>query len=208
LSDAQLDRDIESALGIEPSPQFLVRVRARIASEPALVVESGFSRIRRLSFEPLAAVAIVGIVLAIVVPQFMREDMTRPSADRVARGVVGAPVVGAPVGADLSTSAQDYRGPAGPPVTVDAVSRRVAPEARISEPRTLPLQLSPVLIDDDERRAFEFFIAAVSQGRVPEEVVKRPAESRVETVLLIEPLEIAPLPPLARMAQEGEGQWE
>ena len=72
LSDSQLDRDIESAVGIEPSPQFLARVRTRIASEPEWLVESGFSRIRRLSFEPMWSVAIAGIVLALIVPQMLR----------------------------------------------------------------------------------------------------------------------------------------
>ena len=69
LSDSQLDRDIESAVGIEPSAEFLARVRMRIAADPALRVESGFSRIRRLSFEPMWGVAIAGIVLALIVPQ-------------------------------------------------------------------------------------------------------------------------------------------
>ena len=36
LSDSQLDRELESALGIEPSPEFLARVRTRIAAEPEL----------------------------------------------------------------------------------------------------------------------------------------------------------------------------
>lgn len=92
LSDSQLDRDIESAVGIEPSAEFLARVRTQIATEPAVesgcswirpVVESGFSRIRQLAFEPLAAVAIVGIVLAIVGPQFMREETDRPEVARM-----------------------------------------------------------------------------------------------------------------------------
>ena len=34
LSDSQLDRELDAALGIEPSPEFVARVRTRIASEP------------------------------------------------------------------------------------------------------------------------------------------------------------------------------
>ncbi len=33
LSDETLEREIEAALGVEPSPEFLPRVRARIANE-------------------------------------------------------------------------------------------------------------------------------------------------------------------------------
>ena len=76
LSDSQLDRDIESAVGIEPSAEFLARVRTRIAAEPE---PSAW----RLSFEPMWGVAIVGIVLAIVGPQFMREETDRPEVARM-----------------------------------------------------------------------------------------------------------------------------
>ena len=35
VKDAALEREIERALAVDPSPEFLVRVRARIADEPA-----------------------------------------------------------------------------------------------------------------------------------------------------------------------------
>ena len=89
LSDSQLDRDIQSVVGIEPSAEFLARVRTRIATE--LAVESGFSRIRRLAFEPLAAVALVGIVLAVVAPQFMREETNRREVARMTPEVPDVP---------------------------------------------------------------------------------------------------------------------
>ena len=84
LSDSQLDRDIESAVGIQPSAEFLARVRTRIAAEPQ---RSAW----RLSFEPLAGVAIVGIVLAVVVPQFMREEAERREVVRMTPNVADVP---------------------------------------------------------------------------------------------------------------------
>src|SRR5688572_28958136 len=92
-ADSQLDREIEAALGIEPSPEFLARARMRVSSEQ--VVESGLSRIRHLAFEPLAAVALAGIVLAVVVPDLMREKPAVPQT--AARSVSTPPVVAAPV---------------------------------------------------------------------------------------------------------------
>ena len=80
LSDSQLDGEIASAVGIEPSPDFLARVRTRIAVEPQPSVRrlaDVVSAFRRTSVEPLWGVALVGIVLAIVVPQFMREETNR-----------------------------------------------------------------------------------------------------------------------------------
>ena len=76
LSDLQLDRDIESAVGIEPSAEFLARVRTRIAAEPEPAAW-------RLSFGPMWGVAIAGIVLAIVVPQFLREETNRREVARM-----------------------------------------------------------------------------------------------------------------------------
>jgi hypothetical protein len=35
LTDEALERDLARALAVEPSPEFLARVRTRIASEPA-----------------------------------------------------------------------------------------------------------------------------------------------------------------------------
>jgi hypothetical protein len=209
LSDGQLNRELEAAFGIEPSPEFLARVRTRIASDPGSDVESGFSRIRRPSFEPLAAVAFAGIALAIIGPQMIGEETTpRPITIPRVADVSPRSVPRRPVGADLQRSiTADLQ--VGHQLAERASNRRRdVSHLRSESPSTLPLQLSPVLIADDERRAFDFFIMAVSQGRVPEEVVKHSAESRVHTASAIEPLEILPLPPLARGAHEGEGEWE
>ena len=80
LSDAQLDRELEAALGVDPSPEFLARVRTCIASEPEPAVwrRGVVSAFRRTSVEPMWAAGIVGIVLAIVVPQVMRDEARRP----------------------------------------------------------------------------------------------------------------------------------
>jgi hypothetical protein len=95
LSDAQLDRELDAALGVEPSPGFLARVRTRVAGEPQPLeesvfsrllrpqafVESGFSRILKHSVEPKWAVAIVGIVLAVVASQLIRDRHTQSPPD-------------------------------------------------------------------------------------------------------------------------------
>jgi hypothetical protein len=207
LADSELDQEIASAVGIEPSPEFLARVRTRIATDPGLVVESGFSRMRHLSFEPLWGVAIAGIVLAVVVPQFMREDAVAPTVHRgVARSRVELPVVTAPVGPVVAVRPDVQVGP--PPMASTRIQTRGVVHDRAESPRTLPLQLSPVLFAEEDQRAFAVFVAAVGEGRVPEEVVKRSRESSGETALSIEPLVITPLPPLARATYEGEGQWE
>jgi hypothetical protein len=200
LSDSQLDRAIESAVGIEPSAEFLARVRMRIAADPEFAVESGFSRICRLSFEPLAGVAIVGIVLAVVVPQFMREE-ARPQVKQspVAQGP--APTIGARTTPQASrASAPQAARPSAPRAPWVAVERA-------ESPRILPLQLSPVQFAGDDRLAFTWFAAAVADGTVPEEKVVQALGDEDMVPLAITSLVIDPLPPLARVESQGEGQW-
>jgi hypothetical protein len=186
LHDSQLDRDIESAVGIDPSPEFLARVRTRIASEP--VVEFGFSRIRRLSFAPLAAVAIAGIVLAVVVPHWMRDEIeTIPDAAHTA-----AIDVDELVSRRTNSMAADVN--VGP---VRVVRRTGAGE--------IPLRLSPVLFSEEERRAVARLVMAVEEGLVPPppETTQVNDQSGGMRELRIEPLIIEPLPHLARLEQIG-----
>ena len=197
LTDSQLDRELEDALGVDPAPDFLARVRTRIASEPdpALWRLAIVSALRRTSVEPLWAVAIVGIVLAIVVPQFMRENdaSSRARAPQMAASFPRAIEGAVPPEMERRT----------------IVRHRVEAPAGVELATTLPLQLSRVLFAEDERRAFEFFVAAAGEGRVPEEAVEdMPAQPREVHALSIAPLEIAPLPLLARVAPEGESPWE
>ena len=208
LSDAQLDRELEAALGVEPSPEFRARVRTRIATEPESprwrfsVVASGFSRTRAMSgfswfsVEPLWAVGIVGIVLAIMVPQVLRDEARRPrpAAVRIAES---------PRTIEAEPNAQPKQVP-----QTTSRNTRPAPRADAEWGRTVPLQLSPVLFAEDDQRVFSMFMEAVSAGRVPEEAVHRPVEPGEMEGLSIEPLVIAPLPSLARTAREGEDQWE
>ncbi len=193
LTDTQLDRELERALGIDPSPEFLARVRTRVAAEPE-------RRLWRLAVEPLWALGLAGILMAIVIPQFLREPAVprQDGVGQVAR--ITPPEIETP---------RDASRPAVKPVRIR--ERRAALPAQVEpeSPRTTPLQLGPVLVNEDERRAFEFFVAAVGNGQVPEEAVKASSgESREVEALSIAPLEIAPLPSLARAGQEGEGQWE
>ena len=213
LSDSQLDRELGAALGVEPSPEFLARVRMKVATGPepstwriAIVasgfnrmlqpqgfVESGFSRMLKHSVEPLWAAAIVGIVLAIVIPRVMRDE--RVPVRRVAAAEV------LPAAADIPAA------PEPPPISLRPLAR---PGPLVEEEwgRTVPLRLSPVLFADDDPKVFAMFVEAVGTGRVPEEAVRRPEERGAMEGLTIEPLEIAPLPSFARTAREGEDQWE
>jgi hypothetical protein len=193
MTELQLDRDLETALGIEPSPEFLARVRTRVAAEP------GPSR-WRLSFEPMWGVALVGIVLAVIVPQVMRPDVKPLEwVNQVARIPGPVPLVEGNIAGEVAPSL----------ATTSPIRRVVRNQNAVESVGTVPLQLSPVLVSEDERSAFEVFVAAVSDGRVPGKALESaPSAPGAVPALAIEPLAIAPLPPLARVTEEGEGRWE
>jgi hypothetical protein len=193
LTDSQLVRELEVALGIEPSPEFLARVRSRVAAEP------GPPR-WRLSFEPMWGVALVGIVLAVIVPQVMRmHGGGQGGTKQMAR--IAEPVAHSERKTEAVIVPQM--------VETSEIRRRLRTENPVESIQTVPLQLSPVLISADERSAFEFFVAAVNQGRVPENAIEPVATEAGEMpALSIEPLAIEALPSLARITAEGESRWE
>jgi hypothetical protein len=162
LSDSQLDREIEAAVGIEPSPEFLARVRTRIAAEPALVVESGFSRIRRLSFQPLAGVAVVAVLLAIVIPQLLREETDRREVARMnpdVSNVQRAPIAAPPEEArTLRVRSSDVRRDRPRPVSIE--TRESGSGLRRSRFDDL------VLIAPGDQEAFDRLLAVVNDQTV------------------------------------------
>ena len=204
LKDSQLDRELESALGVEPSPEFLARVRTRVAAEPE--AEPWRLAIRRWSFEPLAGVALAGIAVAVVVPNLMRSAQRSEPGVTAARHVDGpirkaveelppvarervAVPVARQVEADVSTSAEATAG------------KHVGLSNDAEGVHTLPLQLSPVLFSADERRALIALVSAVEEGRVPPvPAAAEPIGQRGELrELRIDPLVVEPLPQLARL---------
>ena len=199
LTDSQLDRELESALGVEPSPEFLARVRTRIASEPDL--SAWRLAIWGRGLQPVVVMALAAVVLAVVVPNVMRNvkrsepDLTLTKHEDVpGRGRVE----------ELPPAARER-------ILVPVV-RQVEADVYVGLSKasaavhTLPLQLSPVMFSEEDRIAFASFVTAVGDGRVPEKVIQSLGEEDM-TPLAIAPLVINPLPPLARMERQGEGQW-
>ena len=194
VTDSQLDAEIESALGVNPSPEFLARVRTRIAVEP----QPARWRLALLgkAVEPLAGVAIVGIVLAIVVPRWMREE--QPAR--------------LPTSAEAPASRKanftpDAFGRSGEAGLTRAVRQPVV------QVGATPLPLSRPLFPEDDRRLMALLLSAVEQGRMaPMPVAGAPPDQPGEPLeLRIEPLVIEPLPQLASAGQaleQVEGERE
>jgi len=91
MNDTALEREIERALAVDPSPEFLVRVRARIADEPA-PASRGFGWL-------FAGVATVAAAAALVLAMRMVSPARPPAAaPLLASRSIGSAVVVPAVG--------------------------------------------------------------------------------------------------------------
>jgi hypothetical protein len=160
-ADSQLDRELEAALGIEPSPEFLARARMRVASEQP--VESGFSRIRHIVFEPLWAMGIVGIVVALVVPNLFQPTPSGTQMANSARPRVDTPLPATGGGANERPAAP-LREPHNPRRSASQPVAAVTADAARG-PARLAFE-SRVLLAPDEREGFDHLLTVVNDPTI------------------------------------------
>jgi hypothetical protein len=196
LKDDPLARDIESALRVEPSPQFVARVRARVAREP--VGATGVMSWRLW----LGGAAVVAGALALVVslggPRDMRVSDSTPST------ATSPPVLEASRGPSIATEPVLPQPLVAAPV--QRVTRRAVARIEPGEKGTGDVGLPQVLIADDEKRGFELLVTELRD-------TKRAAAVAEATRGLTTPgppwLEIAPviIEPLREVGiAQGEAQ--
>jgi hypothetical protein len=196
LKDDPLARDIESALRVEPSPQFVARVRARVAREPR-----GATGVMSWRLWLGGAVVVAG-ALALVVslggPRDMRVSDSTPST------ATSPPVLEASRGPSIATEPVLPQPLVAAPV--QRVTRRAVARIEPGETRTNDVGLPQVLIADDEKRGFELLVTELRD-------TKRAAAVAEATRGLTTPgppwLEIAPviIEPLREVGiAQGEAQ--
>jgi len=186
-SDELLARRIENALSVEPSPEFVARVRTRIEREPA--PSAWF-----VWWWPAAAgVVAATIALAVIVTSIDRDT--------------SASVSGAPVVASIAKPAPAAT-EAPPPLIRDV---RVAPSAM----RTVHVRSSSRIVD--ARTGLRLLISNIREGRIDAAELQDLDAPKFESIreIRIEPIDIEPVPqialhtePLPRPAAlEGEQSW-
>jgi hypothetical protein len=180
-----IDDEIRSALKVDPSPEFVARVRARVASEPELSAW-------RWSWTVASVAALAaGVAIAFVI--------SRPT----------------PLGSSTVGEAQTAIAGLKPGATFEASGaapqRRVAQpfRAAIEDATPKPAVVADasnatedVLIDPREQLALRQLIAGVRAGRVDlsaaqNSTTTRPADLEPVTDIVIAPLTIEPLAPLS-----------
>lgn len=161
-----VERSLRAALRVEPSPEFLARVRTRMAEGPA---PSGWT------LSSIAALA--GAVAVILMAAIVASRATRPPAMPVAT-IAGQPAPPAGPAADVELSRTPVLEPLPEPV-----ERHVKPGPRPRAPRT------------DEGQALRDVLKAVDRGAIalPLPPVVRAGDDRSTTIpnLAIAPISIS-----------------
>ena len=185
MSDEALEREIEAALGVDPSPEFLPRVRARVASEQ---MHRGWYWSTGWRWAGVAAVVTAVAVIAV----WTLRDPSR--APREAH-LTGTPPV------ESITPSVEPALPAPALVTSSAESQKPvsAPVARTSRLTHTPVVVKrpEVLISLDEAVALRQLIVAIAARQVQATDIPQLAAAlaplpTIEEIVL-EPIELSPL---------------
>ena len=200
MNDTALEREIERALAVDPSPEFLVRVRARIADEPA-PASRGFGWL-------FAGVATVAAAAALVLAMRMVSPARPPAAapllaSRSIGSAVVVPAVGpakaghyVPKGVGRDDQSQ---------YVVSGFSRTQRESSGFSRTqrespgvsRTAATRSSAPLFDARETTALQRLIADVRDARVDLAPLAREGPMPLPALdpLVISPIVIEPLVP-------------
>jgi hypothetical protein len=187
LNDDTLEHEIEAALAVDPSPEFLARVRTRLASEPA---PFGW----RLSWMYLGALGLTtAVVLALVLTRLERQPV--PAA--------ATPTITPPMAKSESTGRALGETVPFPSIPADSVVTTVE---RIPRRQALATAQPEVIISD--AAALRVLVVNTREGRIDPaglnalNAVATPLEPL--GTISIQPITIEPLPQLALL--EGERQ--
>jgi len=192
VTDAALEREIEAALAVDPSPEFVAKIRARVASEPA---PASWWHLR---WPVLATAAVAAVVVAMVALSWQSAHPELVIA-RNARDIALAPAPQAIARPSEVASAN-----------VAAPTRRVSTAGRRGRsPSTNEGEsgASEVLISRDEQRAFAMLVTAVQEGRFQRALAptaNAPEASAEPMDISIPPLVIEPLPQIAALGGEEQ----
>ena len=202
-ADTALDREIEELLAVEPSPEFLARIRARVAAEPE---PGSWQHGWWWLAAGATAVGVLAVAVAVSRPGPPEETRDPPRVADVAPAGdarLSVPTVTLPPGPE------DVASPAAPPPPpqpiLDDPAATAPPEpAPVSAPAapaaTGPPQFARVVISQSEAAALRQLFTQVSDGRLavpapvepsgPAAPPEPPAEVTIPPVI-IEPVTLA-----------------
>jgi hypothetical protein len=201
-----IDQEIGDALKVDPSPEFMARVRTRIANEPA---PSAWRW--SLTFAAGGALAAAVIVAAIWSPIQRRPDPSGPGSQAKASASAGpkGPAL-QPAKPDNSLTERrpdrvsDVRrpGPFGPGRTRESRDAAGPEGPALHEKPAVAAHQTEILFDHSEMRALQGLIAAARNGSIaltPAGAAAPPAPMELEPVtdLVIPPIPVEPIAPIS-----------
>ena len=202
MTGAAIDREIQAALAVDPSPEFLARVRTHIAAEPPGVTTW-------LPWTLVAAAVMAAIVAAVVVMSGPREETGGTATARGDIRLTPEASIEQPRGPERSrASAASTRRPVEAPDARRRSSKlRLRPAPAPSETRlvaTMPAE-PEILVDPREARAMRLLIRATRDGSLDLSAVLRATTPTVMALPPIAAIVIAPLSidPLTPSGEEG-----
>jgi hypothetical protein len=175
VSDATFDREIESLLDVEPSPQFVARVRTRVADEMPQTSWGGWHR----------SLAVASLVLAVIVASAMwlsNDGATRtgePARTAIVQRIPSPP------------RAVEPQRIASLPVAESPHRRNASPTRRATQVVAAE-RLVPV-VNEEDGKAFDAFLATI-RGSGVVLTFNESREPAVAASLVIDPIAIDPLP--------------
>ena len=185
LSDEALEREIEAAFTVDPSPEFLARVRARVAASPA---PSAW----RFRWQ-FAVVPIAGVIIAAAVVWHNVEPRPSDKSNQVPLVAENAPRPASPGAASRVVT---LKPPAEPATRGAGVAQaRRTPEAHD------PFNDLTVLVAPEDVRGFELLLSSI---REPDVVLLLNDDTTGPVALSapsieIAPIDIEPVPPIAQL---------
>jgi hypothetical protein len=188
LTDSSLDREIASMLAVEPSPEFLARVRARVAEEPE-------PNTWRWSWVVATAGAVAVAIVTVIVwpsPESVPASDAAVPSPRVAEAVETI----APPPSSIAPSPRRAQ-----PPTASARRLAAAPD------RGIDIDLPEVVIAENEVKTFASLVASIRQSRFAAAVPEVPNPDtplEIKELPSVELLEIEPIVRVAALQPEGE----
>ena len=199
LTDSEIDGALSAALAVEPSAEFVARVRTRIASEPE---PSGWRYPWTLAAAGAMALAFASAVAVLQMNQAM------PPAEAVlaplpSRALAFASLSLVPGMGMVSSVGSGFLSAEALAKAVSRIRRRVVSPTLRAEPEVIP----EVIIDAGEAAALRRLFSSVSEGRI--ELTMAAEAPQVNAALtVLNPIEIAPIvvEPLGSVNSEGARQ--
>ena len=188
MDDQSLNREIESALNVDPSPEFLAKARTRIAAEPEP------SR-WRLAWVMVPASALLVIATVMLWP---RAEAPATIAETIVEPVAAPALAARPIETINPPLAL-----AVPPAAPSAAPRIPVPREAMAV--ATPAPFPEIVVEPQQRRAFAALAALIRKGQLP---VLPPAGATVEVagdspVVEIAPIIFEELPIVAAASTEG-----